>query len=92
MGNQIETNVITDSQSNVPWSQVSNTLPAPAGHPESPLLDVQSVARRWSVNVKTIYGMIERGDLRAVRMGRLIRIARVVVESFEQGRAVPGRK
>jgi excisionase family DNA binding protein len=75
----------------VSLDEVSDTLPA-ASEPESPLLDVDAVARRWGVNVKTIYGMIQRGELRAVRMGRLVRIARVVVESFEQGRAVSGRK
>lgn len=78
----------------VPLEEVSNVLPAPvASSPsESPLLDVEAVARRWNVNAKTIYGMIQRGELRAVRMGRLVRIARSVVESFEQGRAVSGRK
>jgi excisionase family DNA binding protein len=53
---------------------------------------VAELARRWSVNVKTIYGMIDRNELAIMRVGRLVRIARSVIEDWEsQGRVVtPG--
>ena len=60
--------------------------------PAPRLMRVEDVARRWEINVKTIYAMVQRGELRAVRLGRVLRIARSVVESFEQGRAVSGGK
>jgi excisionase family DNA binding protein len=52
---------------------------------------VAELARRWNVNVKTIYGMIDRKELSVMRVGRLVRIARSVIETWEsQGRVVPG--
>jgi excisionase family DNA binding protein len=56
----------------------------------SPMMRVEEVAQRWDVNVKTVYGMIERGQLEARRFGRVIRLPRHVVESFEQASVVPG--
>jgi excisionase family DNA binding protein len=54
------------------------------------LISVPKLAERWDVDVKTLYGMIERGELPAVRLGRLIKISLAVVASLEsQGRVVP---
>ena len=56
------------------------------------LMRVEEVAARWDLNVKTIYGMIERGELPARRCGRVIRVPRSVVESFEQASVAPERR
>jgi excisionase family DNA binding protein len=62
-----------------------------AGQPT--LMRVEDVAQRWSLDRKTIYSMISRGQLAARRCGRLVRIPRNVVESFElQASASSGRR
>src|SRR5207302_1779938 len=38
------------------------------------MLRVEEVAERWDLNVKTVYGMIDRGQLTARRCGRVIRM------------------
>ena len=48
------------------------------------MMKVEEVAERWDLNPKTVYGMIERGELVSRRCGRVIRVPRHVVESFEQ--------
>lgn len=60
--------------------------------PAPTLISVDALADRWGVDRKTIYGMIGRGELPAVRLGRLVRVPLAVVTSVEQGRAVPGGK
>jgi excisionase family DNA binding protein len=56
------------------------------------MLRVEEVARRWDLNVKTVYGMIERKELPARRCGRVLRVPRSVVESYEQASVTPERK
>jgi excisionase family DNA binding protein len=57
------------------------------------MMRIEEVAERWCLNVKTVYAMIERGELQARRIGRVLRIPRFVVERFEsQGRVAPERK
>jgi excisionase family DNA binding protein len=57
---------------------------APATANELPtLMRVEDVAKRWGIDRKTVYAMIERGQLVARRCGRLVRIPRKMVESFE---------
>jgi excisionase family DNA binding protein len=53
------------------------------------MLRVEDVAVRWGLNVKTVYAMIERGELVARRFGRVLRIPRAVVESIEQASVAP---
>jgi excisionase family DNA binding protein len=54
------------------------------GNQEQPtLLRVEDVAHRWGIDRKTIYAMIHRGELVSRRCGRLVRIPRNIVESFE---------
>jgi excisionase family DNA binding protein len=55
---------------------------------ERTLLRVEEVARRWGLDRKTVYGMIERGEITARRCGRLVRIPRKVIESFESQASV----
>jgi excisionase family DNA binding protein len=58
----------------------------------STLMRVEEVAERWGIDRKTVYSMISRGQLSARRCGRLVRIPRNVVESFElQASASPAR-
>lgn len=63
-------------------------FPAPAPR----MMRVEEVAERWDLNVKTVYGMIERGELVSRRCGRVIRVPRHIVESFEQASVAPERK
>ncbi len=52
------------------------------------LLSIEEGAERWGVDRKTVRARIDRGELRRVRVGRLVRIPVAAVESFEQGRVV----
>lgn len=45
----------------------------------------EEVADRWGVNVRTITREIERGRLRAFRVGRCVRIPVSAVEEYERG-------
>ena len=62
------------------------TVPRPSPR----MMKVEEVAERWDLNTKTVYAMIERGELAARRCGRVIRVPRHVVESFEQASVAPG--
>ena len=56
------------------------------------LLSLRELAARWGVDVKTLRGMIDRGELPVVRLGRLIRVPVAVIRSIEsQGSAAPAR-
>jgi excisionase family DNA binding protein len=58
-----------------------------------PVLSVQDLAKRWAVDVKTIYQAIELGQIPVIRVGkRVIRIPRAFIERLEQGRVVPERE
>ena len=57
---------------------------------KSTMMRVEDLAKRWDLNVKTIYAMIERGELTARRFGRALRVPRSVVDSLEQASVVPG--
>jgi excisionase family DNA binding protein len=69
--------------------EIADTRRPPAPAPR--LMRVEEVAERWDLNVKTVYAMIERGELVSRRCGRLIRVPRHVVESFEQASVSPDR-
>jgi excisionase family DNA binding protein len=49
-------------------------LPTPDLRRHGPMMRVEDVAKRWDLNVKTVYGMIERGELPARRCGRVLRV------------------
>jgi excisionase family DNA binding protein len=68
--------------------------PPPPVKPPAATMTVPELAERWGVHAKTIYAMIERKQLAALRVGRLIRVARSVVENCEQQASVApgGRK
>jgi excisionase family DNA binding protein len=66
--------------------------PLPDLRRHGPMMRVEDVAKRWDLNVKTVYGMIERGELPARRCGRVLRVPKHVVESAEQGRVVSPRR
>jgi excisionase family DNA binding protein len=58
--------------------------------PDRPTLTVQETATVLGVNVKTLYAEIASGRFPAIRLGRVLRIARSVVASIlEQGRVAP---
>ena len=57
------------------------------------LLSLHELAVRWCVDVKTLRGMVDRGELPVIRLGRLIKVSMLVVTSFEsQGSAAPEMK
>ncbi len=49
-------------------------LPSTGGAPRGSLLTVADAAARLNVSAKTIRRLIQRGELRAIRIGRAIRI------------------
>ncbi len=74
-------------------------IPAPPSEPRGTIvldapvmLRPEDVARRWGVNVKTVYAAIRRRQLPVKRLGeRVLLIPRRAVEEIEQGRvALPG--
>ena len=42
------------------------------------------LAERWGVNVKTVYRLIESGELQATRIGGQYRVSRAEVDRYEQ--------
>jgi excisionase family DNA binding protein len=48
---------------------------------------VEQLAKRWQVSQRTIRRMIERGGLRAVRIGAQLRVADDVLQRFEERHA-----
>ncbi len=54
-------------------------------------ISTAEVARRLGLTTRTIYGFIDRGELPAYRMGRVIRVRVVDLEAFiESCRVKPG--
>lgn len=50
---------------------------------EKVMLTVEEVAQRWGVKPRTIYAMISDGKIKALRVGRLVRISRSHIEFLE---------
>jgi len=70
--------------------RADDTMPASAANEQGKMMyRVEELARRWDLNVKTIYAMIERGQLTARRFGRVLRVPRSVVDSLEQASVPP---
>ena len=68
-------------------STIANAVAGEAS--SSTMLRVEEVAARWRLNVKTVYSMIERGELAARRFGRVLRVPRAAVEKMEQASVAP---
>jgi excisionase family DNA binding protein len=58
---------------------------------EGRFLTVSEAAARLQVSAKTIRRLIERGDLPALRIGRLVRIPEESFERFLKDRRTNGR-
>jgi excisionase family DNA binding protein len=60
---------------------------------EPPLLSPQQVAERCNVSASTVVAAIQRGELRAARLGRRYRIAEEAVTAWIESQTVrpPGR-
>jgi excisionase family DNA binding protein len=65
--------------------------PSPDAIPPPSFLGVEEVAARWGLDRKTVYAMVERRELPSRRCGRLVKIPRKAVESFEQASVAPER-
>lgn len=48
------------------------------------MMTVEELAERWGLNPKTVYAAVEKGQLVALRVGRVLRISRSHVEALEQ--------
>ena len=59
-----------------------------AAERETEYLTPEELAEHFRVNVRTIYRLAKRGDLRAVRVGKLYRIPRTSFEAFITGNPV----
>ena len=53
--------------------------------PGRDVLTREQLADRWGVNVRTVAREIERGNLRAFRVGRVVRIPISSIEEYERG-------
>lgn len=51
-------------------------------HAADRLLRVREVATRWECHQGVIYRLIETGDLRCVRIGRLVRVPESALDEF----------
>jgi excisionase family DNA binding protein len=59
--------------------------------PETTWLSTQQAAERLGVTARTLYRFIDRGELPAYRMGRVIRLKAADVDDFiEASRIQPG--
>ncbi len=93
MENQARTSTSSDrthtGSADASLSDVKSAVEAPMLSDRS-TLTVREAAALLRVNVKTLYAEINAQRFPAIRLGRVIRIARGVVASFiEQGRVVP---
>lgn len=61
---------------------VTATTAAPSPTGPEPLWRAEDFARLTGTNVGTVYRLIRQGDLRAVRVGRLVRIPESAVTEF----------
>lgn len=57
---------------------------------DTTLVDVPAVARRWGVRAMTVYRLVERGQLRAVRIGRALRFRLPDIEALRGAAHHPG--
>jgi excisionase family DNA binding protein len=57
--------------------------------PDRPFLTVKEAAGIFGLNVKTLYAEINAKRFPALRVGRVIRIGRDVVASYQQGCVAP---
>lgn len=48
------------------------------------MMTVEEVAERWDVDARTVRSMIKSGRIKALRIGRLVKIARSHIEFLEQ--------
>jgi excisionase family DNA binding protein len=49
-----------------------------------PCWTIDALATRWAVSTRTVRRLIERGELRATRIGGQLRISPETVERFEE--------
>ncbi len=52
---------------------------------------IDSLAERWSVSRKTVERLIAKGDLKAVKMGRIVRIPPEYAEEYIREHGIIGQ-
>lgn len=50
-----------------------------------PVYDVPQIAKALGCNTDTVYALVKNGRLRAVRLGRLIRVTQSALDEFLAG-------
>jgi len=55
---------------------------------ERPYWTIEALAARWAISARTVRRLIERGQLRAIRIGGQLRISPEAVERFFPNPAV----
>jgi excisionase family DNA binding protein len=65
--------------------------PVDAGHEEIEWLSTREAARRLGITTRTLYRLIDEGQLPAYKFGRVIRLQRREVDGFiDTARITPG--
>jgi excisionase family DNA binding protein len=57
---------------------------APSDHVERAHWTMNALADRWAISARTVRRLIERGELRAIRVGGQLRISPETIERFEE--------
>lgn len=52
---------------------------------EQELLTAQEAADYLRINVKLLYKLVDNGEIKAKRVGRIIRITKAAIDSYLQG-------
>jgi excisionase family DNA binding protein len=55
------------------------------------VLKVKEVAAELRVGINQAYQLIERGEIRSVRIGRAVRVTREALDDFKAGREAAAR-
>jgi excisionase family DNA binding protein len=71
-----------------PAAAVTDSLPAERPHPPSALLSVGDVCLALQCGRTFVYELIQKGDLRPIKLGRLTRISRKDFDAFLEDREV----
>ena len=51
---------------------------------DEPLLTAEQVAQQFQIAIKTVQRLVLRGELRAVRVGKLYRFERAEIEAYRK--------
>lgn len=74
----------------VPEDPVPEDLPDAPGRPRDiSWMSTKEAARRLGITVRTLYRIIDDGDLAAYKLGRVIRLQASDIDAFIEGARIP---